>query len=210
MHINIQEIVVSLKKKLPGEISHKKMLPDGRILKAPSSDLSEIKKSSVLLLLFPVNGEIYSCLIKRPAHMKHHAGQIALPGGRIEDNESAIDTALRETREEIGIHYKKIKILGQLSELYVEVSKFIIQPFVGWLTEKPQFVINRNEVEKIVLFPLYKYMTAREYIDIKTISGKLQVPCIKYKQEIIWGATAMILSEFYDVTTHLISIQKKH
>jgi len=210
MHINIQEIVVNLKKKLPGEISHKKMLPDGRILEAPSYGLSGIKKSSVLLLLFPENDEIFTCLIKRPAHMKHHAGQIALPGGRIENNESAIDTALRETAEEIGIHSEKVKILGQLSELYVEVSRFIIQPFVGWLNEKPQFIINRNEVEKIILFPLYKYMTAREYMDIKTITGKLQVPCIKYKQEIIWGATAMILSEFYDVTNHLISIHQKH
>ena len=199
MHINIQEIVINLNKKLPGEISHKKMLPDGRILEAPSYGLSSTKKSSVLLLLFPENKEIYTCLIKRPAHMKHHAGQIALPGGRIEDDESAIDTALRETEEEIGIHSQKIKILGQLSELYVEVSRFIIQPFVGWLAEKPQFVINSNEVEKIILFPLYKYMTARQYIDIKTITGRLQVPCIKYKQEIIWGATAMILSEFLEI-----------
>ena len=208
MHIDIQEIVINLRKKLPGELSHRKMLPDGRILEAPSNGLSRIKKSSVLLLLFPENEEIYTCLIKRPAHMKYHAGQIALPGGRIEDNESAIDTALRETSEEIGIHSQKIKILGQLSELYVEVSRFIIQPFVGWLSEKPQFVINRNEVEKIILFPIYKYMTAREYIDIKTITGRLEVPCIKYNQEIIWGATAMILSEFYDATNNLVTIQE--
>lgn len=199
MKILSQDIIDALNKELPGLIAHQKMLPKYRKLTVPSSDKLQTKKSSVLLLLFPENKRITACLIKRPEHMKHHAGQIALPGGKVEKNETALETALRETREEIGIQTDNIKILGSLSELYVEVSRFLIQPFVGWLDEKPDFEINKNEVDKIVLFPLFNYKDSFENTELETITGKIQVPCIKYKDEIIWGATAMILSEFYDI-----------
>ena len=188
---------------LPGEASHKKMLPSERKLSTTPENEGKLKSSSVLLALYEEKGELYCCLIKRPKHMKHHAGQIALPGGRIEKGESAKDTALRETYEEIGIKPVQIEILGNLSELYVEVSQFLIQPIVGWLTHKPDFRINKNEVEKMILFPLLKYKNQFEGTDIQTNTGTLNVPCIKFEDEIIWGATAMILSEFYDTLEEL-------
>lgn len=184
---------------LPGPAAHYKLLPPGRILKATPEDKSRVKNSSVLLLLYNDNDVLKILLIKRPAHMKHHAGQIALPGGRIEDGESASETALRETYEEIGIEANKIEILGYLSEFYVEVSCFQIHPVVGWLNEKPELKINPDEVEKVFSFPLLDFRPPYESIELETITGRLGVPCIKYEQEIIWGATAMILSEFYDV-----------
>jgi 8-oxo-dGTP pyrophosphatase MutT (NUDIX family) len=150
-------------------------------------------------LLFIENDELTACLIKRPSHMKHHAGQIALPGGRIEKEETAIETALRETYEEIGIQSNGIEILGSLSEFYVEVSRFQIQPFVGWLHKKPEFRINPDEVEKTILFPIKNFKFPFSEVELDTVSGKLKVPCIKFDGEIIWGATAMILSEFADI-----------
>jgi 8-oxo-dGTP pyrophosphatase MutT (NUDIX family) len=135
--------------------------------------------------------------------MKHHAGQIAFPGGKIENGETALETALREMEEEIGIQTENIKILGSLSELYVEVSNFLIHPYVAWLDEKPKFKINNNEVDKMVLFPFLHYRNNIETTTIKTITGVLEVPCIKFENETIWGATAMILSEFYDLTDKL-------
>lgn len=192
-----------LLKELPGAISHKRMLPAERHLKPPSNSLTGIKRSSVLLLLYPDSKTLHACLIKRPQHMKHHAGQIALPGGRIEKNESPLETALRETEEEIGIKPHDIEMLGTLSQLYIEVSGFIIQPFVGWLKEAPEFRINREEVEKTVLFPLFNFRDKFDSVEIETATGRLKVPCILYKEEIIWGATAMILSEFYDATSSL-------
>lgn len=131
--------------------------------------------------------------------MKHHAGQIALPGGRIEKGETALETALRETWEEIGITRGQIEILGTLSELYVQVSRFQIHPFVGWLDKKPEFVINKNEVEKTISFPLHLIKNPLKEIELNTFTGLLKVPFIGFEGEIIWGATAMILSEFYDV-----------
>ncbi|MCF6358695.1 MAG: CoA pyrophosphatase [Draconibacterium sp.] len=189
----------------PGAVSHRKMLPPKRGLKVAPADKSGVKQSSVLLLLFEENGELNACLIKRPAHMKYHAGQIAFPGGKIEKGETAIETALRETYEEIGIQSNEIEILGSLTEFYVEVSRFQIQPFVGWLQKKPEFIINYDEVEKTIFFPLKKFKAPFNEIELETFSGKLKVPCIKFDGEIIWGATAMILSEFTDILSQIHS-----
>ncbi len=188
-----------LQGQLPGVAAHKKMLPPGRVLKAAPTESARVKKSSVLLLLFEEEQDLMACLIKRPQHMKHHAGQIALPGGRMEAGETAIETALRETEEEIGVGADKIEVIGQLSEFYVEVSRFSIRPIVGWLHERPVLRLCNDEVEKVIYFPLRKFAPPYPSLALQTITGKLEVPCINYNGEIIWGATAMILSEFYSL-----------
>lgn len=198
MLIDAENIKKALSQSLPGQVSHRKMLPLNRDLSAQPDEQLRIKHSSVLLLLFKKNNELNACLIKRPSHMKHHASQIGLPGGRIEKGETALETAFRETWEEIGISREKIEILGSLSELYVQVSGFQINPFVGWISEKPAFIINKNEVERTISFPLETLKNIIEEAEIKTFTGQLKVPCFKFEDEIIWGATAMILSEFYD------------
>lgn len=199
MIIHPDKIAAALKNELPGSQSHYKMLPPGRILKPAPEDERKVKLSSVLLLLYPDKDGLKVCLIKRPRYMKHHAGQIALPGGRIEANETAMETALRETNEEIGISSEKIKVLGKLSAFYVEVSRFQITPFVGWLEKNPAFKLCATEVEKIILFPIEAFKPPYSTTKLKTLTGFLDVPCVKYEGEIIWGATAMILSEFYDI-----------
>ena len=209
MILYAEDIKKALDEKLPGSLSHLKMLPPNRKLFVPK-EKNKIKHSSVLLLLFTDNQETTACLIKRPAHMKHHAGQIALPGGRIEKGETAFETALRETWEEIGISPEQIQKLGSLSELYVEISGFLIHPFVGWLERKPKFIIDRNEVEKTILFPLQNFKNSFDKVVLESYTGKLEVPCIRFDGEIIWGATAMILSEFCDVIGHTNFIHKQH
>lgn len=197
--ITAENIRKALLQHLPGSASHLKMLPKNRLLKVVPNERSHLKFSGVLLLLFPEGKDLKICLIKRPMHMKHHAGQIAMPGGRIEKGETALETALRETHEEIGIDTSNIEILGSLSELYVEISRFIIHPFVGWLPEKPDFKINTNEVEKLILFPLDRFLSPPDEVEMETVRGKLKVPCVQFENEIIWGATAMLLSEFTDL-----------
>jgi len=203
MTFSKDQIVRALQEDLPGQSAHYKLLPPGRILKAAPEDKCHVKDSSVLLLLFNDHNELHVLLIKRPGHMKHHAGQIALPGGRIESGESAEQTAIRETFEEIGIPADQIEILGKLSEFYVEVSRFQIHPIVGWLRSIPNLDINPNEVEKVFCFPIDKFTPPYDSIELETITGRLDVPCIKYNEEIIWGATAMILSEFYELLARI-------
>ncbi len=187
-----------LEQTLPGEISHLKMLPANRRLNVGDEDIPGMKHSSVLLLLSEIDDELTVLLIRRPSSMKDHAGQIALPGGKMENNESAAETALRETWEETGISPEKIEILGRLSDLYVQVSKFMIHPVVGWTENFDGLHINHHEVEKVVFFPIKLITDKIEETEIQTLTGILKVPCIKFDGEIIWGATSMILTEFVD------------
>lgn len=205
MKITPENIKSALAGKLKGIVSHQKMMPPNRKLKAAITDTKRLKPSSVLLLLFEENKVLKICLIKRPVTMKYHAGQVAFPGGRIEQGESALETALRETWEEIGITYDQIEVLGQLSELFVDVSGFLIQPFVGWLKYAPRFFINRSEVDKIILFPLLEFRNKLEETELDTATGKLLIPCFNFEGDIIWGATAMILSEFYDALDEIFT-----
>ncbi len=198
MKILPSEIKKLLEQTLPGEISHLKMLPANRQLNAGSDDIPGMKHSSVLLLLSEIDDELTVLLIKRPSSMKYHAGQIAFPGGKMEENESAVETALRETWEETGISPENIEILGGLSDLYVQVSKFMIHPVVGWTPDFDRIVINRHEVEKVLLFPIKLLTDNIEETEIQTVTGLLKVPCVKFDGEIIWGATSMILTEFVD------------
>jgi 8-oxo-dGTP pyrophosphatase MutT (NUDIX family) len=196
----------ALNGELPGSVAHHKMLPPGRRLKKFEHELSLVKQSSVLLLLFPEDDQIYICLTRRPPTMTYHPGQISFPGGKVEKEDlSAEMTALREAREEVGIDPASIEILGKLSDLYVEVSKFSIQPFLAWAHKKPEFLVNAGEVEELILFPLSEFV-ANENIsetELNTVTGPLLIRYYPYNGEIIWGATAMILSE-------LIEILKKH
>lgn len=198
--ISPDQIARLLKKELPGQRSHRKMLPPGRNLVVSRQELDQIRYSSVLLLLFPEQGQLYTCLTKRNASMKHHPGQISFPGGRIEEGESPEVTALREAQEEIGVSPLEVSILGRLSELYVSVSKYMIFPYVGWMSRRPEFRLNEAEAEQLLLLSLDPALMKPQTRTIRTSSaGTVDVPCYPLGKEVIWGATAMILTEFFDL-----------
>ena len=200
----------ALRGELPGAEAHGKMLPPGRRLKTTEQDLLTTKLSSVLLLLFPEGDQLYICLMKRTSTMKHHPGQISFPGGKVEkDDVSAEMAALREAREEVGIDPSSIEILGKLSDIYVEVSQFHIQPFIAWADQRPDFSLNSSEVEELILFPLNEFMYEAAFAEteIQTFSGPLRVKYFPFKEEYIWGATAMILSELFEILKRQKSTQ---
>jgi len=200
----------TLKGELPGTRAHSKMLPPGRRLKFVENELATVKQSSILLLLFPEGDHLYTCLTKRPRTMRYHPGQISFPGGKVEKEDlSAEMTALREAREEVGLDHTGIEILGKLSDLYVEVSKFSIQPFLAWADQKPDFVVDFGEVEELILFPVSDFVM-NEVIsetEMETVSGSLQVKYYPFNGEIVWGATAMILSELIEILKKQNSVQ---
>jgi 8-oxo-dGTP pyrophosphatase MutT (NUDIX family) len=192
------QIKIALQNDLPGESAHIRMLPPGRRLNPKPEDRSKIKQSGVLVLLYPEDNRIFTCLIKRPATMKYHPGQISFPGGQIEKDDISLEmTALREANEEIGIQSNEIEILGRLSEFYIEVSNFTVQPILAWCAKKPDVCINKNEVERLIPFPLTDF-TMNEIVmetKIETNIGLLNIYYYPFDDEIIWGATAMILAE---------------
>ncbi len=196
----------TLKRKLPGEQAHRLMLPHGRELH-PAPGNNNTIQSSVLMLLFPYNEKVSTCLIRRPSSMRNHAGQIAFPGGRREPfDKNLTDTALRESFEEIGTDSNQVEILGALTPLYVNISNFTINPFIGWSEIVPQFKTDNQEVDEIFIVPVENFLhhTANQLREVTTLSGTFEVPGFYINQLFIWGATAMIISEFNEIFQQLI------
>ncbi len=194
-----------LKKTLPGEKAQNKMAPTKHLSNIPIAD--NIINSAVLLLLYPHNNNIYTLLIQRPIYNGQHSGQISFPGGKYEiTDKNLTQTALRETYEEIGINPTEIEIIGNLSQLYTPVSNYKIYPFVGYLNKQPNFKIN-FEVEKILEINIISFSENNIHIIEKTsFDGyKFNTPVYKINNLDIWGATAMILSEFSEINNKIFT-----
>jgi len=161
-------------------------------------------KAGVLLLLFPRDGRLHLVLTRRTDRVEFHKGQISLPGGRCEPGESPEETALRETREELGIDTSPLRILGRLTPLYVPPSNYCIYPVAAVLEERPEFRPFPLEVEEVLEVPLDHLLdpenTRREQW---TVRGKdMEVPYFSFGEHKIWGATAMVLAEFLELLRH--------
>ena len=191
-------------KELPGKDAHVKMAPQPLDLRRFTTSFSEPpKKSGVLLLFYPDASTIYFPLIKRPQYPGAHSGQVALPGGKVEEGDpDVVFTALREAEEEIGIDAGKVEVIGSLTELYIPVSNFLVSPIVGFLDHKPTFVPEQREVARIIPTTL-NHLIQPEIVKQTPISlggGKyLETPYFDIAGEVVWGATAMILSELIQV-----------
>ena len=163
--------------------------------------MSVMKKAAVLIGLFQKEGEWYLPLIKRPMHEKNHPGQIALPGGAMEKDETLENTAIREAFEEVGIKPDDVGIIGVMTPLPVPVSNYVISPFVGRINKEPEWNINEDEVEELIVLKLDDLISAdngySEYWNLR--GNQVNVPIFKLMDKTIWGATATVLCEFLDL-----------
>ena len=200
----IRKVSYQLTLPLPGAKAQYLMAPSKRL--PPQAYLDKnitAKKSSVLILLFPDKEDIKVILIRRTIYIGAHSGQISFPGGRYETaDKNLINTATRETEEEIGINRKDIHITGGLTSVYIPVSDFLVSPFVGYMWYKPAFIIDAKEVAEVLEVSL------NELLDESIIKSKeinitddvsTKAPFYDIKGHHIWGATAMIISEFIEI-----------
>jgi len=158
--------------------------------------------SAVLIPLYEKNGEYYIVFIRRTNTVKTHKGQISFPGGMRDPGDASLkDTAIRESREEIGLKKKDISIIGELDDEITTTSNYIVTPFVGMIPWPYSFKKNINEVDEILEVPL-KELLEKGYIKANTESlhGR---PIESYKYfyggRVIWGATARILKKLLDI-----------
>jgi len=197
----ITQLKITINNDLPGEESHQKMrVIYDQSIELPFSKINSIP-AAVLILLYLADNEIYFFLTKRTDDLKHHKGQISLPGGTQEGNEKLIDTALRETQEEIGINKTSISIIGTITPLFVPVTGFMIYPFIGYSLNKLNPKPDPVEVAKIFSVNISDLLNKEnQTTEQRNIRGyDVQVPYFKLNDYQVWGATSMILSEFRDL-----------
>lgn len=189
----------SYKSQLPIEKAHLEVAPL-RENKLSLLDNKRIKYSAVLLLLFPFKSEIATVLIHRTKYNGAHSNEISLPGGKYEKSDiNYRQTAIRETKEELGIPPKDIHIIRPLSNIYIPVSNFQITPFIGYMNATPEIIPQEREVADYFALPLKELMKVNSIQKRKVQASKqsiMKVPCFVFENHIIWGATAMILNEF--------------
>lgn len=171
------------------------------------SDAKLARQSAVMILLYMEGQNIKFPLIVRPEYDGVHSGQVALPGGKheTEDND-LIQTALRETNEEIGVSIEDIQVLGCLSELFVPPSNFNILPVVGVLEEVPDFIPETAEVKELIIADIdcLNDKRKRKRKPMSFYNGtSVEVPYFDIKNRVVWGATAMILSELATIINTL-------
>ena len=186
-------------KDLPGRNSHLKLASVNRPVYEPEGNY---RIGSVMLLVNNKNNIPHLVMIQRAEDVKVHSGQIAFPGGKAEPDESLTLTATRELEEEIGIADKSINIIGQLSRIYIPPSNYMVYPFIATQIQTSVFLANQNEVKEIFEIPLHsliKNKTIIQGLQHQTTRGLITAPAFRIGNLVIWGATAMILSEFIDL-----------
>lgn len=189
-----------LQRPLPGQNAQLRMAPLERPEKASDP---ETQQAGVLVLLFSRYNELHTVLIQRPVYQGVHSGQISFPGGKMEPgDQDIVHTALRETHEEVGISSQQIRVLGKLTPLYIPVSNHMVQPVIGTLNDPPRFVPDSKEVARIYEVRVRDLMEPGCLIENEGIlenNRLIQAPFYKYNGLRIWGATAMIMSEFLEI-----------
>ncbi|PCI07736.1 MAG: coenzyme A pyrophosphatase [Flavobacteriaceae bacterium] len=196
-----QQYIPALKKATLGGLKAQfKLAPE--IRKRYSDDMihaNNPRASAVLALFYPdTKNETRFLLTLRASYNGTHSAQISFPGGKKEKNDTDLEqTALRETFEEVGVDSNRIKIIKQLTDAYIPPSNFLVTPYIGVQNKTPTFTPN-NEVDTIIEVKLADLLDDKNVVIRKMNTSYMQnadVPCFKLNDYIVWGATAMILSE---------------
>ncbi len=191
---------------LPGQAAHTVMAHAVRRVDS-IPDAATTRDAAVLLTLFEKTPDDWHLIFIRRAashHQDKHAGQIGFPGGKKETSDpDMMYTALREANEEIAIDLSGVDILGALTPLYITVSKFLVHPYLAYSWKTPQLNRQESEIEEILEIPLRSFLDPvnRQETRIRLATGIVlnHVPSFQVNGHVIWGATAMMLSELLDI-----------
>lgn len=189
-----------LESTLPGAAAHEafRATPVGDI--RPVFEHKEPPRpGGVIILLYEEGGVVKFPLIKRREYTGAHSGQVSLPGGKGEPGETAVETALRECEEEIGVDRASVTVLGKLSDFFVMPSNYLVTPIVAALSSAPVFRPDPREVSRILgarLYDIFRDDAMKEKEILAAGRYRMLAPHFEIENEIVWGATAMILNEF--------------
>ncbi len=194
----VAQLTNSLQAPLPGAAAQGRLAPRPRRQWPEGMNPSSVRDAAGLLLIFPLAAKAHLLLTVRAGTLGRHGGQISLPGGVVEQGETFEQAALREAHEEVGLKIGDTCVIGLLTPLEIPVSGFRLHPVVATIAERPALRPATGEVEQILEIPLEALcdrtcLVANE----RERDGRRQViPAFHVDGHEIWGATAMVLSEF--------------
>ncbi len=151
----------------------------------------DVRYAAVMMLLYPKNGRLYFCLIKRTNYNGKHSGQISFPGGKKEEDD--VDfwaTALRETKEEVGIDDSQVNCLKQLSPTYIPPSNFYVYPYLAYVASRPTFILEHSEVAQLLEIPLDDLLnnaSMQEGPISASYTAEVVVPMFVFDSCKVWG-----------------------
>ena len=186
---------------LPGEDAHRLLMPVKRPLSSEAkARTTDYRESAVGIVLHPFKQSIHCILIRRPSYDGAHSGQISFPGGKRDADDIDLEfTARRECLEEIALPHQHADLIHPLTEVFIPVSKFSVQPYVFFTDNLPDLTPDEREVEEIISFDLFDLT---RYNKIPTTSIPINagftmkdVPYFDIHGHVVWGATAMMLAE---------------
>jgi 8-oxo-dGTP pyrophosphatase MutT (NUDIX family) len=198
------------KESLPAALAHAKMAPIERLEQLNNLSYDDLlpKKAAVMMLFYPKESQTHLVLIVRNSYPGVHSSQIAFPGGKVESFDlSMADTALRETEEEIGIAKSSIQIIKEFTEIYIPPSNFLVSPFLGICTSEPTFILQTDEVAGIIELPLSIFLDDNNVVIRKlstSYAASIDVPAFLVKEHVVWGATAMMMSELKETLKNVL------
>jgi 8-oxo-dGTP pyrophosphatase MutT (NUDIX family) len=199
----IDQLQKHLNKTLPAMESQYKMAGSYRpVVSIEEAIEKQAKTAGILILVTKMDEDFHFLMIQRTTYDGAHSGQMAFPGGKKEPQDASIlDTAIRECYEEIGIHVSKSDILGALTPLFIPVSHFVVYPFLAYIDSPLQLIKDTTEVEEIYLFNIQDFFKSENIQDFsfQMQNQMMTVPSYQFQGQTVWGASAMILSEWFDI-----------
>lgn len=204
---NFLDIIPKLTKiPLPGSQAHNLMAPLGRNteFREKMAYKENPRQAAVLALFYPdLAGDTKLVCILRKTYKGVHSNQVGFPGGKVEPEDHTLDdTAVRETEEEIGVFRKDIHVHKELTNVYIPPSNFWVQPFIGHIDYTPEFIKQESEVEELIEISIDDLLSDKHVTTQKITTSyavDIDVPAFLLNNYVVWGATAMILSEIKSV-----------
>lgn len=194
-----EELDRALNAPLPGQEAQAELAPLGRgQTDLKKLDQNGVKKAAVLALFMPLDGKTHLILTERTRYPGVHSGQISFPGGAREPEDHDFKhTALREAHEEVGIDPARVAVKGTVTPLYIPPSNFLVYPYIGTVEFTPQLTREEKEVEQIHSLPWNAFLhpEARKKVPVESRGFHLKAPAFVVSDLVVWGATAMIISE---------------
>ena len=197
----LDQLKRSLAQGLPGEAAHQHLMPLKRPLSSTAkAESTAYRESAVGIVLYPKNDTMQCLLIRRPSYDGAHGGQISFPGGKKDQDDQDLEyTARRECVEEIGLPHDHSTLIHPLTEVFIPVSNFLVQPYLFFCEELPDLIPDAREVAEIISFDVVELTRFSEIprtsIKINSSLTMKDVPYFEIDGHIVWGATAMMLGE---------------